>query len=261
MERADQPLVSIIIPCYNHGKYLHEAVDSVLASTYQNIEIIIINDGSYKDMDFLKTFSAPKTRIIHQENQGVSMARNNGIKEAKGQYILPLDADDKIHLEYIEKAVKVLEDNPKKGIVYCEAEFFGIKTGKWELEKYKFPNILYKNIIFCSALFRKSDWEKVGGYKKEMIFAFEDWEFWITLIENGVEVYQIPETLFYYRQNSCSRSRDSENEKMAIFKKIIKLHYNLYADNLIKIFIPLFMTLIHYRLKKYWYNLIIKKGK
>lgn len=245
----EEALVSIIIPCYNQGQYLKEAVESVLASTYTNIEIIIVNDGSTENLDFLKNFSAEKIAIINQSNQGPSMARNNGISQAKGKYILPLDADDKIHPTYIEKAVNILENNEKTGIVYSEAEFFGEKTGVWKLNKYKFPDILYKNVIFCSGLFRKCDWEKVGGYKKEMEFCFEDWEFWITLIENGAEVYQIPEILFFYRKQYSSRSKNSQKERIKMLKQIIKLHKKLYLNNLFKIFFPLFKTFLIFTLK------------
>lgn len=247
----EKPLVSVVIPCYNQGEYLKEAVDSVLSSTYEAIEIIIVNDGSTKGTEFLKVFSAPKTKIVHQQNQGVSLARNNGIKESHGKYILPLDADDKIHPAYIEKAVNILENDSKIGILYSEAEFFGKKRGKWDLGKYKFPDILFKNVIFCSALFRKSDWEKVGGYKKEMEYGFDDWEFWISLIENGVEVYQIPEPLFYYRKKNGSRSQKAKTENLTMFKQIIKLHTDLYRRNLRKISLPIIKTLIHYTFKKY----------
>lgn len=245
----ENPLVSVVIPCYNQAQYLKESVESALASTYDNIQIVIVDDGSTENLDFLKNFSAEKTKIIHQLNQGLSTARNNGIKEAKGKYILPLDADDKIHHDYIEKAVNILESNEKIGIVYCEAEFFGEKQGKWELNKYKFPDILYKNVIFCSAMFKKSDWEKVGGYKKEMKFCFEDWEFWITLIENGIDVYQIPEILFYYRKKSSSMSKDSQKAKIEMFKQIIKLHKKIYIKNFKKIILPIIKTLIIYQLR------------
>lgn len=254
----EKPLVSVVIPCYNQGTYLKEAVGSVLSSTYENIEIIIVNDGSTEDIEFLKTFSAPKTKVIHQENQGLSMARNNGIVASKGEYILPLDADDKIHSTYIEKAVNILESDSKIGIVYSEAEFFGEKSGRWKLNKYKFPNILYKNVIFCSALFRKSDWEKVGGYKKEMDFCFEDWEFWISLIENEADVYQIPEILFYYRKSSESMSKKTKKEKSAMFRQIIKLHKKTYNENFCKIVIPVMLEIIKRKLLslKFFPNLV-----
>lgn len=227
-------LVSVIIPCYNQGQYLQEAVDSVLASTYDNIEIIVLDDGSTQDIEFLKTFAAKKTKVIHQEKQGVAEARNNAIKVAGGKYILPLDADDKIHSTYIEKAVNVFENSDKISIVYCEIEFFGTKQGKWELAEYKFPDILAGNSICNTAMYKKNDWELCGGYKKEMIYGFEDWEFWLSLIERGAEVYRIPEILFSYRQHNVSRSsKISKNSNyIAMMNLIIKFHPELYEKNL-----------------------------
>lgn len=264
----DKPLVSVVIPCYNQGEYLKEAVDSVLSSTYENIEIIVVNDGSTKNVEFLKTFSAPKTKIIHQQNQGVALARNNGIKASNGKYILPLDADDKIYSTYIEKAVNVLENNEKIGIVYCEAEFFGQVAGKWRIAGYSFPEILWTNSIFNSAVYRKVDWQKVGGYKKEMDLGFEDWEFWLNLIESGTEVYKISEVLFLYRQTDLSRSGslNKNNHAIVMFKQIIKFHPNLYADNLENILLPIHQMIEGYaqrrdliRRVKYRINKILRK--
>lgn len=248
----EKPLVSIIIPCFNQGQYLQEAVDSVLASTYENIEIIIINDGSSEKSDFLTNFSAPKTKVIKQENQGVCAARNNGINIASGKYILPLDADDKIYPEYIQKAVEILENNPKIGIVYCEAEFFGQVSGKWRIAEYVFPDILWTNSIFNSSIYKKTDWQKVGGYKKEMNLGFEDWEFWLSLIELGVEVYRIPEVLFLYRQHDNSRSGQvsKSDNRIKMLKKLIHFHPKLYSDNLEKILIPLHRTIDYYNKDK-----------
>lgn len=236
-----EPRVSIIIPCFNQGQYLKEAVDSVLASTYENVEIIVVNDGSTEYLDILENFSAPKTKIIHQGNQGVASARNNGIKIAAGKYILPLDADDKIHPEYIKKAVKVLEENPEIGIVYCRAMYFGNLNSEWELKEHKFPNYLWENGIFCSAVYKKSDWERSGGYKPQMRNGNEDWEFWITLSELGIGAYKIPEILFYYRQAENTRSlelKKSGNELEQI-KDLMRLHPDLYINNLEKIIQPL----------------------
>lgn len=246
------PLVSVIIPCFNQGKYLQETVDSVLASIYENIEIIIVDDGSFQDVEFLQKFSAPKTKVLHQENQGVAVARNNGIQISGGKYILPLDSDDKIAPTYIEKAVKILERDEKISIVYSEAEFFGTKKGKWEIEEYKFPDILWTNSIFCSAVYKKSDWQKVGGYKNEMDLGFEDWEFWLSLIEAGANVYKIPEVLFFYRQHKNTRSEvlTKTGGEIQMIKKLVKLHPALYADNLESVLLPLHQKIEYYLLDK-----------
>ncbi len=229
------PKVSVIIPCYNQGQYIEEAVESVLDQTYQDFEIVIVNDGSTDEFtnNLLNNYNKPKTRVIHTDNQGLASARNNGIKEAKGEYILPLDADDKIGKEYLEEAVKILEANPGIGIVYCKAESFGAVDEKWELPEYSLEEMLIDNIIFCSAFFRKEDWEKVGGYDPEMLFGWEDYDFWLSLIEMEVLVYRIPKVLFYYRVLAGSMVKSKKKEqKVEMFVKIFNRHRDLFIKNI-----------------------------
>ena len=229
------PKVSVVIPCYNQGQYVDEAVESVLDQTYQDFEIIIVNDGSTDAFtnNLLKNYHKPKTRVIHTNNQGLASARNNGIKEARGEYILPLDADDKIGKDYLEAAVMVLDEKPGVGIVYSEAETFGAVNGKWEMPEYSIEEMLIDNIIFCSGFYRKKDWEKVGGYDPEMVLGWEDYDFWLSLIETGALVYRIPKTLFYYRivDGSMVRSKTKE-QKIEMFTKIFNKHEDLYKNNI-----------------------------
>lgn len=233
------PLVSVIIPCYNQGQYIDEAVNSVLAQSYQNLEIIIVNDGS-SDLEtnqILDSYSKPKTIVTHTINQGLSSARNYGINKSNGIYILPLDADDKIGNIYIEKAVELLENNNNLGIVYCEAEFFGCQTGKWELNEYRFPEILLGNVIFCSGLFRKSDWHRIGGYNTKMIYGWEDYDFWLSIIEMGREVYRIPDILFFYRRKKESMTESMNEEKFIYsYTEIFKNHLEIYIQNINTVF-------------------------
>jgi glycosyltransferase involved in cell wall biosynthesis len=233
------PTVSVIIPCYNQGRYLDEAIASVLAQTYQSLEIIVIDDGSTEPetIAILQNYQQPKTTLIPTENQGVAQARNRGISQAKGTYILPLDADDKIADTYLEKAVALLENNDKLGIVYCEAEYFGDRQGTWLLPEYKFPDILVDNVIFCSGLFRKSDWQTVGGYNPNLIYGWEDYDFWLSLIELGREVYRVPETLFFYRQKADSMSRRMTGEHYIYsYTQLFYNHPQLYSQNIEAIF-------------------------
>ena len=118
--------VSVVIPCFNQGKYLQETVNSVKSSTYKNIEIIIVNDGSDDSytISVLEAINEENIKIININNSGVCNARNIGISASSGEYILTLDGDDKISSDYIEKAVKVLDENPEIGIVYSKAKFF-----------------------------------------------------------------------------------------------------------------------------------------
>lgn len=229
------PRVSVIIPCYNQGKYIDEAVKSVLSQTFQDFEIIIINDGSTDKFTnkLLGSCQYPKTKIIKTLNRGTVSARNTGIRSSRGDYILPLDADDKIGKEYLEEAVKILDKNLEIGIVYCNALLFGGKRGRWKLQKYSLENILLGNMIFCSALFRKKDWGKTGGYNSNMKNGYEDWDFWLSLIEQGVKVYKIPKVLFHYRiQNSGKVNKMTEKEKLDVRTQIFYNHERLYRNNI-----------------------------
>lgn len=234
-----KPIVSVIIPCYNQGQYLDYAVESVLSQTYQHFEIIVINDGSTdpETIEIIKNYQKPKTRIIHTKNQGVVAARNQAIQLSQGKYILPLDADDKIASTYLEEAVELLEANDNLGIVYCEAEFFGEQTGKWELPQYDFPNILLGNMIFCSGFFRKSDWQEVNGYNPNMVDGWEDYDFWLSIIELGREVYQIPKILFFYRRKLISRTETIDSQKLLeLHTYVFRNHAQLYEKNIDIIF-------------------------
>ncbi|HAJ60982.1 MAG TPA: glycosyl transferase family 1 [Cyanobacteria bacterium UBA8543] len=234
------PKVSVIIPCYNLGRYLDEAVDSVLAQTYQNFEIIIVNDGSTDQftINLLKTYKKLKTKTIHTENQGVSKARNTGINLSSGKYIVCLDADDKIGFTYLEKAVKILEENENVGLVDCEVELFGEQNGQCEfLPKYSFPLILLINCVYPVGVFRKSDWEKTNGYNPNMIYGWEDHDFWLYIVELGREVVRLPEVLFFYRQRSGSRDKSIQGEQFIyLYAQLFKNHPKLYSENIEFIF-------------------------
>ena len=229
------PKVSVIIPCYNQGQYIDEAVDSVLKQTYQDFEIIIINDGSTDEYTnkILKDYNKPKTKVIHTTNQGLASARNNGIKEANGEYILPLDADDKIGKEYLEEAIKIFDKISNVGIVYCKAELFEEVKGIWELPKYSLQQILLRNVIFCSAFFKKIDWEKVGGYNPNILYVWQDWDFWLSIIELEREVYRIDKILFYYRIRKSSMARTmTEEQKIDMYYQLYLNHKKLYDINM-----------------------------
>ena len=227
--------VSVIIPCYNQGRYIDEAVDSVLEQSFDDFEIIIVNDGSTDEETnrILDDYSREKTRIIRTDNQGLAAARNNGISEARGEYILPLDADDRIAGTYLEQAVRLLDRNPDFGIVYCRAQLFGAAKSEWVLPAFSLDEMLLDNVIFCSSVFRRKDWDTVGGYDTAMVYGWEDYDFWLSLIERGCLVYKIPEILFYYRVTADSMVRSKKKEqKVETFAQIFQKHRELYSGNI-----------------------------
>ena len=207
------PAISIIMPCYNQAIYLAEALDSVLAQTYTNWECIIVNDGSPDDTAQIASVYLKRDeriKYLQKKNGGLSSARNRGIELAKSEFILPLDADDLIHEKYIETALKAFSDNPALSLVYCKAEKFGVEEGPWDLSDYSFQNLLLKNCIFCSAVYRKRDWALTGGYD-ELLTSWEDWDLWIKILNPTSLVYQIPEVFFYYRIKNESMLKSITN--------------------------------------------------
>lgn len=229
------PAVSVIIPCYNQGKFLHEAIESVRSQTFEDLEIIIVDDGS-DDQQTAKVCEAlegPGIRVVRTSNQGLAAARNNGIAEAKGQYILPLDADDKIAPDYLSEAVEVLESDNQIGIVYCRAGLFGAVEGDWSLPEFSLEEMLKDNIIFCTALFRKEDWMITGGYDPGMVHGWEDYEFWLSLIGRGRKVRRLEGKYFFYRVSPDSMVRSKEKaQKIEMFKRIFQRHQKLFSDHI-----------------------------
>ena len=235
---SEQVKTTVVIPCYNDGEHIRETIDSVNAQTAENIEIIIVDDASTDDktLEILKNLDQPNLSVLFlAQNSGPAVARNRGIEKAKGEYILPLDADDKIAPSYVEKAQNILDNDHHTGIVYCKAAFFGDKTGPWELPEYRFPDILVGNMIFATALYRKSDWEKVGGYNENMRKGNEDYDFWISLLELDRKVHQLPETLFYYRIKPVSRTtmlKEDAHSEIDTYEQIFHNHRSLYLKHI-----------------------------
>lgn len=221
------PTVSVIIPCYNQGQYLAESIGSILASSFDDLEIIVVDDGStdLETRKALELLDYPKTTLIRRKNGGLSTARNTGITAAQGRYILPLDADDRIGPHYINQAVAALDADTELGIVYCRGEKFGAAGGPILAASFSLSRMRFCNLIFCSALFRKADWEKVGGYKPEMRFGCEDWEFWISLLELGRKVLRLQEVGFGYRiRNGSMNVLMDSSKRKEMHRQIVALH-------------------------------------
>lgn len=219
-----KPLVSVIVPMYNTADFVVEALESIMASTYRPIEIIVVDDGSTDNgLSVVHNYAEThrEVRIFTQINAGVSAARNYAIRMAHGKYILPVDADDRISPTYIAHAVRVMNDNVR--VVGCLAHFFGIRKGEWKLPKYSPELLAHKNMIHISSLFRKADWEIVGGFCEEEIYR-EDWDFWLNIMELGGSYIRLNEVGLYYRVQQNSRRRMAKNQKRLIVDAINRRH-------------------------------------
>lgn len=228
------PVVSVVIPCYNHGRYIDEAVESVLAQTFQDFEIIIVNDGSDDPFTVskLQNYTRPKTHIIHTPNRGVAAARNRGIREAIGEYILPLDADDMIEPNYLEQSFSMISSFPGRCIICCDALLVDGTAGIMQLPDYSRDRLLSENLLFNSSLFRKSDWQEVGGYCSAFEHGWEDWDFWIAMTQSGISVVRIPEALLRYRIRNHSRDRSmTVRRKCQMLLMLIIRHFTCYLKS------------------------------
>ncbi len=253
------------MPCYNDGKYIHQAIASVREQTYQNIELIIIDDGS-EDKDTIRIIQNIEKEelavIFHTEHAGPAEARNKGILHASGQYILPLDSDDTIDKTYVEKCVRVLEERENTGVVYCFADLFGEKKGRWELPPYSFRNMLIHNVVFVTAMFRKEDWERVGGFDSSMRAGMEDYAFWLSILSLGKEIYQIPEVLFHYRIKKVSRTSkflDDREQAKEVYREIYFRHKEFYQEHLEEYVLALRDALVEEEFIKRKYVLRVEK--
>ncbi len=227
--------LSVIIPCYNQGEYLLDAIASVEGCFEANIELIIVNDGSTEPLtlEVLDYLQNQGYQIIHQPNQGLATARNVSIKVAQGEYILPLDADNKIKPDYISKGIEILDQFPTVGVVYGDVEFIGDRTGIWQVPEFDPTRLLQGNYIDACAVFRKTLWQDCGGYDSHIPdkLGFEDWDLWLSALEKGWEFYHISEVLFNYRVRANSmvtRCLIPENQEKLIryLKKKHQLLYN-----------------------------------
>lgn len=227
-----RPLVSVIIPCYNYGHYVEAAIDSVLCQTFQNLEIIVVDDGSTEPetVSRLEQLLRPKTRVLRQPNRGLPAARNAGIRQARGKYICCLDADDTLEPTYLEKALLLLESNPGIAFCYSWAQLFGDEQSLWRTEPFDLKNLLHYNHVPVSAVFARAAWKQVGGYCEEMRQGFEDWEFWLHLGERGWRGQLIPEALFNHRRHGQTMTHTAHAQQQQIIAFIERKHQPLFSD-------------------------------
>jgi len=228
--------ISVIIPCYNHGKYLDQAVESILNQSFKNLEIIIINDGSTDEFtnELLSNYPKPKTSIIHLKNSGPAIARNIAIEKSQGKYIFPLDADDYIEETYLEKAFQILENSPKIGIVGSWFEEFEMRNARIQCLKNRLEDFVIKNGVLNGALYRKICWIEAGGYDPKLTGS-EDWDFWIQILKNKWSLHIIPEYLYFYRILDDSRERTASRQRIEVMMQIVSKHIELFKDNIIEV--------------------------
>lgn len=224
-------LISIIIPCYNDAEFIEQAVNSALSQTHSNKEIIVVDDGSNKDTKHvLQSLEHKIDALITQENLGQSIARNNGIKQAKGSFILVLDSDDYFENTFCQKALNLFKNDAYIKLVSCYANLVFEKASNNYVYKPKggtIESFLTSNSALGSAMFKKEDWNSCGGYDEAMRKGLEDWEFYIRLLSQGGRAEVIKEPLYNYRKRENTTTSKANQAKYDLFKYIFTKHKDL----------------------------------
>ncbi|MBK9176757.1 MAG: glycosyltransferase [Flavobacteriales bacterium] len=190
--------VSVVVTCYNLGGFLMEALHSIPPGC----EVIVVDDGS-TDPETVAVLDALDTEqyvVLRQPNLGLARARNNGIRIAKGICIIPLDADNRLRPAMVDRTLEILGARADVDIVHGDGEYFGERQGRWMVGPFDFALMIERNRIDACAGFRRSLWERVGGYDENMpVMGYEDWDFWLRCSVAGAAFHYVPEILFDYR--------------------------------------------------------------
>lgn len=230
------PLVSIIIPCYNNEEHIELCCASCIAQSYKNIEIILVDDGSTDASRHLMDKAArdfPHIAVISQPNQGPAAARNKGFEMSRGKYVVFVDADDKLHEDYIRECVLVYLQFPGLNIVYSEAEYFDDKQGRWKLEPFEVKQLLYNNCIPVFPMIPAATFKGAGMFDEKLHY-FEDWELWIRIAHLYGGIYRINKVMYYYRKSGKKSSvtdQTSSSYKQVSYLYIYNKHAALYQQH------------------------------
>lgn len=230
--------ISVVMPCYNTGQFLTEAVQSVLQLRHAAAEIIIVDDGSTDEetLRLLEQYEQQGIIVFHTPNRGAPAARNYGVRRAKSPYVLCLDSDDVLLPAFLAETAQRLDAMPQVGVAATQVEFFGARNGRWNPPDYFPTRMLWQNCLPSASLFRKRCWEEVGGYKN--LKACQDWEFWISVtVKRGWKWVVVPEILYKYRQRSGSISEYRETNRSELMRQIVKLHKAAYNTHLVELLV------------------------
>jgi len=199
--------LSVVTPCYDQGALLIDAIASVERHAPPNCELIIINDGSRdpRTLEILDVLKQAGYFVFDQKNAGLSAARNRGVSLARGRYVLPLDDDNRIRKDFLEEAIKMLDSDPRVGVVYGDRQDFGWIHKTQEVPEFDLFSLLKRNFIDACAVFRKQVWVDCGGYDTSFR-DLQDWELWIDAAELGWKFHHLPRVCFDYRMRPGSMS-------------------------------------------------------
>lgn len=238
---SNMPLVSVIIACYNLAQFLPETVASVIAQTYEKWEIIIVNDGSKDNtsevaQQLISTYFNKKIRLVEKPNGGPASARNAGIRVSKGEYILSLDADDKLSSTGIESLLSVALNQDSPCVAFGSYQMFGVENKLIiSADLFSKENMKRFNMLHNSSLYSRRAWDLVNGYKEDVaLIGYEDWEFWLNCLKHKINFYGLREIVIYYRRSIDSTGNRAFTQHHNKFALIVAYNSEIFNPTIIK---------------------------
>jgi glycosyltransferase involved in cell wall biosynthesis len=221
--------VSIVVPCFNGGRFLDTLLASLAAQTFRDFDIIIVDDGSTDPATCAKLASLPHgIQVLRQSNRGLSAARNAGIRAARGAFVLPLDCDDTLDPAFLAEVTAVLRQAPPQtAFAFTHMRLAGGVDGILSRQCNHFDQLFLNQLPYCMLL-RKSAWKEVGGYDETMRDGYEDWEFNIRLSAAGFAGIEIPRPLFIYHVSPDGMLSRSARMHGTIWRRIRSKHAPIY---------------------------------
>ncbi|HEY5317660.1 MAG TPA: glycosyltransferase family A protein [Solirubrobacteraceae bacterium] len=231
--RSDHDDVTVVIPCFNYGRFLPEALASLRAQEGGAPRILVVDDGS----------SDPETRarldaltgdveLLRQANAGLSVARNAGFGAAQTPLLVALDADDMLTPGAIAAFKRGLERDPSTGFAYGVTQFIGEWRGNLTLPGWDPYRLLYRHTIGATALTRRELFEDVGGYDPHLggsaVDGYEDWEFWLHAVANGWHGVKVPEVTILYRRHGATMASAARRNYHRLYRELRTKHADLY---------------------------------
>jgi glycosyltransferase involved in cell wall biosynthesis len=197
---VSEPAVSIVVPCYNGGRFLGDLCDSLAAQTFRDFETIVVDDGSTEEATLEQLASLePGIRVLPQQNRRLPGARNAGFGKARGEFVLPLDCDDRLDPSFLAETVAALQHAPRDvGFAFAHVRLAGDMDGVMPRHFNRFDQLFLNRLPYC-MLIRRSAWQVAGGYDEAMTDGMEDWEFSIRLLQAGFGGVEIAKPLLIYR--------------------------------------------------------------
>jgi glycosyltransferase involved in cell wall biosynthesis len=220
------PDVTVVIACFNYGRFVPEAVESARS---QGAHVIVVDDGSTDPATHAALRELPQdVEVVKQENQGVCAARNAGLQRAATPYLLALDADDRLAPGALEALQATLDGDASLGFAYGHMRFFGDWQGELRFPPYNPYTLLYRHTIGLSALMRREVFEATGGFDQQFE-TYEDWELWLHALEHGWRGKQVDIVALDYRRHGTTKLGEDRRRYRAHFRQLRRKHAALYA--------------------------------